>query len=38
VASESPVSLIVLRTILGFTPPEWAYITTHGGKARSCAD
>jgi hypothetical protein len=23
-----PISLIVLRTILGFTPPEWAYITT----------
>ena len=22
-----PISLIVLRTILGFTPPEWAYIT-----------
>jgi len=25
---EAPVSLIVLRTILGFTPPEWAYVTT----------
>jgi hypothetical protein len=23
-----PVSLIVLRTMLGFTPPEWAYVTT----------
>jgi hypothetical protein len=23
-----PISFIVLRTILGFTPPEWAYITT----------
>lgn len=23
-----PVTFIVLRTILGFTPPEWAYITT----------
>jgi len=23
-----PISIIVLRTILGFTPPEWAYITT----------
>jgi len=23
-----PISLIVLRTILGFTPPEWAYVTT----------
>lgn len=25
---ETPISFIVLRTILGFTPPEWAYITT----------
>lgn len=24
----TPISFIVLRTILGFTPPEWAYITT----------
>jgi hypothetical protein len=23
-----PVSLIVLRSMLGFTPPEWAYVTT----------
>lgn len=23
-----PVAFIVLRTMLGFTPPEWAYITT----------
>ena len=23
---EKPISLIVLRCILGFTPPEWAYI------------
>ena len=23
---EIPVSFIVLRTILGFTPPEWAYV------------
>jgi hypothetical protein len=23
-----PISFIVLRTILGFTPPEWAYLTT----------
>jgi hypothetical protein len=23
-----PVALIVLRSILGFTPPEWAYVTT----------
>jgi len=23
----SPISFVVLRSILGFTPPEWAYIT-----------
>lgn len=26
--SEIPVSLIVLRTMLGLTPPEWAYLTS----------
>ena len=25
---EVPIALIVLRTMLGFTPPEWAYITS----------
>src|ERR1700686_165158 len=25
---EVPITLIVLRTLLGFTPPEWAYVTT----------
>ncbi|WP_207707613.1 hypothetical protein [Desulfofundulus thermobenzoicus] len=25
---KTPLCLIVLRTILGFTPPEWAYIAT----------
>ena len=24
----APVSFIVFRAILGFTPPEWAYVTT----------
>ena len=24
----TPVTFLVLRTILGFTPPEWAYVTT----------
>lgn len=28
VALQCPVVLIVLRTILGFTPPEWAYIAS----------
>jgi len=39
---EAPVSLIVFRSILGFTPPEWAYITSEitemivdGGVARA---
>lgn len=27
-ASQNPVALIVLRTMLGFTPSEWAYLTT----------
>ena len=25
---SEPISIIVLRSILGFTPPEWAYLTT----------
>ena len=25
---EVPIVFVVLRTILGFTPPEWAYVTT----------
>jgi hypothetical protein len=25
---SKPISLIVLRSILGFTPPEWGYLTT----------
>lgn len=25
---RAPISLIVLRTMLGFTPPEWAYVAT----------
>lgn len=24
---ETPIAFLVLRTILGFTPPEWAYVT-----------
>ncbi|MCC6347331.1 MAG: hypothetical protein IT388_09125 [Nitrospirales bacterium] len=28
VALKEPVSLLVLRAMLGFTPPEWAYIAT----------
>jgi hypothetical protein len=26
--TETPIAFIVFRTILGFTPPEWAYMTT----------
>lgn len=25
---QVPISLVVLRSMLGFTPPEWAYVTT----------
>jgi hypothetical protein len=28
VIREAPLALIVLRTMLGFTPPEWAYIAS----------
>lgn len=28
VAVQQPISIIVLRAMLGFTPPEWAYVTT----------
>jgi len=28
VAAAEPVTLVVLRTMLGFTPPEWAYMAT----------
>lgn len=28
VVQQAPISLIVLRTMLGFTPPEWAYMAT----------
>lgn len=28
VALSEPVSIIVLRAMLGLTPPEWAYVTT----------
>ena len=27
VAFSEPISVIVLRAMLGFTPPEWAYVT-----------
>lgn len=25
---QAPIAFVVIRTILGFTPPEWAYVTT----------
>lgn len=28
VTLQHPISIIVLRSMLGFTPPEWAYVTT----------
>jgi hypothetical protein len=27
-ALTEPISIVVLRTMLGFTPPEWGYVTT----------
>ena len=27
IASALPISIVVLRSMLGFTPPEWAYVT-----------
>ncbi|MFH0728471.1 MAG: hypothetical protein V2B19_19305 [Pseudomonadota bacterium] len=27
-AFAEPISIVVLRTMLGFTPPEWGYVTT----------
>jgi len=27
-AFQNPMIIIILRTMLGFTPPEWAYVTT----------
>lgn len=27
----TPIALIVMRTMLGFTPPEWAYLATRKG-------
>jgi len=31
IVHQMPISFIVLRTMLGFTPPEWAYATTQRG-------
>jgi hypothetical protein len=28
VTISEPISIVVLRSILGFTPPEWGYVTT----------
>jgi len=32
IALSRPISVIVLRTMLGFTPPEWAYVATERTK------
>jgi hypothetical protein len=29
VTVDEPISIVVLRTMLGFTPPEWGYVATH---------
>jgi hypothetical protein len=31
---ETPIVLIVLRAMLGFTPPEWAYVTTERANVK----
>ena len=31
IVTQMPTAFIVLRTMLGFTPPEWAYVTTQRG-------
>lgn len=28
VVTKEPISIVVLRTMLGFTPPEWGYVTS----------
>jgi hypothetical protein len=28
VTVSEPISIVILRTMLGFTPPEWGYVTT----------
>ena len=30
VALEKPISILVLRTMLGYSPPEWAYLAAQG--------
>lgn len=31
---REPIALIVLRTMLGFTPPEWAYLASERGETK----
>lgn len=31
-ALETPIVMVVLRSILGFTPPEWAYVSSVPGE------
>lgn len=31
---DAPVIVLVLRTMLGFTPPEWAYVPPHKPGSR----
>ncbi len=28
ITKQEPISIVVIRTMLGFTPPEWAYLTS----------
>lgn len=37
-AIDTPIILLVLRAMLGFIPPEWAYTATrHTGRRRHCS-
>jgi hypothetical protein len=35
VTVSEPVAIVVLRTMLGFTPPEWGYVTTQKSGIRA---
>ena len=34
VTVAEPISIVVLRTMLGFTPPEWGYVTTQRTRSQ----
>ena len=36
VVFSKPISIVVLRSMLGFTPPEWGYVTTQRTGVKVC--